>query len=70
MTRFVTVTTWAKMAKINRVSAHKLIKSGSLEYSSYCEMPAIDLEEFPPGRIRHVSVEPVIKRDLPDWCYG
>jgi hypothetical protein len=69
MQRFVTIKTWAKMAGMLRTSAYKRLKSGRLEYSKYCEMPAIDIEEFPPTRTRCVSAPPAVKRDLPDWCY-
>lgn len=69
MKRFVTIKTWAKLAGINRESVYKRIKSGKLAYSDYCEMPAIDLEEYPPGKRRHVSAPPAVKRDLPDWVY-
>jgi predicted DNA-binding transcriptional regulator AlpA len=69
MSRFITIKTWAKLAGMKRESAYKRIKSGRLEYSSYCEMPAIDIEEFPPTRTRSVSTPPPIKRNLPDWCY-
>jgi len=69
MNRFVTIKTWAKLAGINRESAYKRLKSGKLEYSAFCEMPAIDLEEFPASRIRYVASPPPIKKELPDWCY-
>jgi predicted DNA-binding transcriptional regulator AlpA len=69
MQRFVRVKTWAKLAKMKRESVYKRIKSGRLAYSKYCEMPAIDIEEYPPTRTRYISLPPPIKRDLPDWCY-
>jgi len=69
MQRFVTIKTWAKLAGMKRESAYKRLKSGRLEYSPYCEMPAIDLEEFPASRIRCAAAPPSVKRDLPDWCY-
>ena len=69
MNRFVTIKTWANLAGIKRESAYKRLKSGRLEYSHYCEMPAIDLEEFPASRIRYVASPLPIKKELPDWCY-
>jgi hypothetical protein len=69
MNRFVTITTWAKLAGVKRESAYKRLKSGRLQYSAYCEMPAIDIEEFPPGKMRHVAAAPAVKRSLPEWCY-
>lgn len=69
MNRFVTIKTWANLAGIKRESAYKRLKSGRLEYSHYCEMPAIDLEEFQASRIRCVASPPPIKKELPDWCY-
>lgn len=53
MNRFLTIKSWAKLAGINRESAYKRIKSGKLKYSEHCEMPAIDIEEFPPNKLRH-----------------
>ena len=60
MSRFVTIKTWAKLAGINRESAYKRLKSGKLKYSKYCEMPAIDIEEFLPCRLRNIPTEPII----------
>jgi hypothetical protein len=60
MQRFVTIKTWAKLSGINRESAYKRLKSGKLEYSKFCEMPAIDLSEFPPNKLRHTPSEPFI----------
>jgi len=69
MKRFITIKTWAELAGMKRESAYKRLKSGRLEYSPYCEMPAIDIEEFPPTRTRYVASKPIIKRLMPDWCY-
>lgn len=69
MKRFVTIDTYAKMCGIKRTSVYKRIKSGKLSYSPYCEMPAIDIEEYPPNRFRCNPKPPKVKRDLPNWCY-
>jgi predicted DNA-binding transcriptional regulator AlpA len=69
MQRFITIKTWAKLSGMKRESAYKRLKSGRLEYSPYCEMPAIDIYEFPPTRTKCVAAPPPVKRDLPEWCY-
>jgi hypothetical protein len=56
--RFVTISTWAKLAGVQRTSAYKLLKSGRLKYSPLCEMPAIDLTEYPPIKRRWKRPEP------------
>ena len=68
MNRFVTIDTYAKMCGILRTSVYKRLKSGKLSYSKYCEMPAIDLEEYPPNKFRCEVKEPV-KKTMPSWMY-
>jgi len=70
MHRFVTISTYARLCKINRESVYKRIKSGRVQVSSFCEHPLIDIEEYPPNRSRQKIDKPIAKRDLPDWAYG
>lgn len=60
--------TYAKLCKINRTSLYDRVKAGTLFPSPLCEGFMIDLEEFPPSRMKHAA-SPAVKRDLPDWCY-
>ena len=72
MKRFVTIGSWAKLAGIQRESVYKRLKSGRIKISDICEHPLIDIEEYPPCRYKSVKCSvlmPVIKHDLPDWCY-
>jgi len=70
--RFVSITTYAKMCGIKRTSVYDRLKSGKLEVSKFCEGSMIDLKEYPACRYKSIKcavITPVIKRELPDWCY-
>ena len=66
--RFVTISSYAKLCKINRESVYKRIKSGKLQVSEYCEHPLIDLEEYPPNKVR-CEKKPVEVALMPSWMY-
>ena len=68
MNRFITISTWAKLAGINRESVYKRIKKGSVKITDLCEHPLIDIEEYPPCKLKHKHQPLPIKRDLPNWC--
>jgi hypothetical protein len=66
--RFVTITTYANLCKINRESVYKRIKAGKLHVSEYCEHPLIDLQEYPPNKKRHEKTQVEVKQ-MPSWMY-
>lgn len=67
--RFVQINTYAKLCGVTVDAISKRILRGKLQVSEYCEMPAIDLEEYPPNRLKQKTTLPPVKRTLPDWCY-
>ena len=68
MERFIKIGTWAKLAEITREGAYKRIKSGKLKTSEYGEHPLIDVEIYPPCKMRYEKTK-LPERELPDWCY-
>ena len=63
--RFVTISTYAKLCGINRESVYKRLKSGKLQISESCEHPLIDVEEYPPNRLKQLSFQPTVKNKCP-----
>ncbi len=51
--RFITVSTWAKLAGITRAAAYARIKRGTLKPSPLCEVVLIDTEDYAPVRKWH-----------------
>lgn len=68
MNRFITISSWAKLAGINRESVYKRIKAGTVKTSDLCEHPLIDIEIYPPCKLKHKHI-PLPKREMPNWCY-
>ena len=66
MNRFITISTWANLAGIKRESVYKRIKAGTVATSCLCEHPLIDIEEYPPCKLKHKRVD-LPKRNVPNW---
>ena len=56
MARFVTITTFAKLSEVSLDAIYKRIKRGKLKYSDLCEMSAIDLHKYSPGKFKHNKI--------------
>ena len=68
MNRFITISSWAKLAGINRESVYKRLKRGTVKVSDLCEHPLIDIELYPPYKSKNQH-QPLPKSDLPSWAY-
>jgi hypothetical protein len=68
MQRFITISSWAKLAGINRESVYKRIKRGTVKTSELCEHPLIDIDFYPPCKLKYERKE-LPKRDMPNWMY-
>jgi len=70
MRRFVMIKTYASLCGISVDGVLKRIQRGKLNYSIFCEMPAIDVEEYPPNikKVKKVTL-PEINKTYPPWMY-
>lgn len=63
--RYVSITTYAKMVGINRVSVYKRIKRGTAVLLGDCEIPVIDLKLSKGNMVRNDFKSPIAQLTQP-----